>query len=48
MPQAWEQVIEQAMERSGEGLHALMDAGLPPPDEVGYELEQAGERGGGS
>jgi hypothetical protein len=24
----------------GEGLHALMDEGLPPPDEVGYELEQ--------
>jgi DEAD/DEAH box helicase domain-containing protein len=40
---AWEQVIEQAMGALGDGLRALMDAGLPPPDEVGYELEQAGE-----
>jgi DEAD/DEAH box helicase domain-containing protein len=37
---AWEKVIGQAMDVLGEGLHALMDAGLPPPDEVGYELEQ--------
>jgi DEAD/DEAH box helicase domain-containing protein len=26
-----------------DGLRDLMAAGLPPPDEVGYELEQAGE-----
>ena len=37
---AWEKVIEQAMGTLEEGLHALMAAGLPPPDEVGYELEQ--------
>jgi DEAD/DEAH box helicase domain-containing protein len=37
---AWQAVISQAMGVLGEGLHALMDAGLPPPDEVGYELEQ--------
>ena len=35
---AWEAVIDQAMGVLGEGLHTLMDAGLPPPDEVGYEL----------
>lgn len=40
---AWEMVIEQAMGTLAEGLHALMDAGLPPPDEVGYELEQVGD-----
>lgn len=40
---AWEEAIEQAMGSLAEGLHALMDAGLPPPDEVGFELEQAGD-----
>lgn len=40
---AWEDVIEHAMGMLAEGLHALMAAGLLPPDEVGYELEQAGE-----
>jgi DEAD/DEAH box helicase domain-containing protein len=40
---AWEMVVEQAMGILAEGLHALMDAGLPPPDEVGYELEQVGD-----
>ena len=39
---AWEQVTEQAMGALGNGLRYLMDAGLSPPDEVGYELEQAG------
>jgi DEAD/DEAH box helicase domain-containing protein len=40
---AWEAVIEQAMGSLSEGLHALLDAGLPPPDEVGYELDHAGD-----
>lgn len=40
---AWEEVIDQAMGALAEGLHALMDAGLPPPDEVGFELEQEGD-----
>jgi DEAD/DEAH box helicase domain-containing protein len=40
---AWESVIEQAMQSLSEGLRTLMNAGLPPPDEVGYELEQGGE-----
>jgi DEAD/DEAH box helicase domain-containing protein len=40
---AWEAVIEQAMSALADGLRALMVAGLAPPDEVGYELEQAGE-----
>ena len=39
----WEQVIEQAMSELEDGLRDLMAAGLPPPDEVGYELEQGGE-----
>lgn len=39
---AWEEVIEQAMGALGDGLRFLMDVGLPPPDEVGYELEEAG------
>jgi DEAD/DEAH box helicase domain-containing protein len=40
---AWETVIEQAMSNLAEGLRTLMEAGFPPPDDVGYELEQAGE-----
>jgi DEAD/DEAH box helicase domain-containing protein len=39
----WENVIGHAMEVLADGLRGLMDAGLPAPDEVGYELEQAGE-----
>ena len=40
---AWEKVLEQTMGALEERLGTLMEAGLPPPDEVGYELEQAGE-----
>lgn len=40
---AWEHVIEQAIGAIEDGLRLLLDAGLPPPDEVGYELAQAGE-----
>lgn len=40
---AWDEVIEQAMGALAEGLHALRDAGLPPPDEVGFELEKEGD-----
>ncbi|NMQ26322.1 DEAD/DEAH box helicase [Candidatus Accumulibacter phosphatis] len=40
---AWAAVMEQAMGSLAEGLRVLMDAGLPLPDEVGYELEQAGD-----
>jgi DEAD/DEAH box helicase domain-containing protein len=39
----WERVIEQAMSELGNSLRALMDAGFPAPDEIGYELQQAGE-----
>jgi len=38
---AWVKVIDQAMGTLGDELHALIALGLPPPDEVGYELEQA-------
>jgi DEAD/DEAH box helicase domain-containing protein len=37
----WEQVIKQAMSELKPGLRALREAGLPPPDEVGYELAEA-------
>lgn len=40
---AWASIIEEAMNSLAHGLQILMDAGLPPPDEVGYELEQNGE-----
>jgi DEAD/DEAH box helicase domain-containing protein len=40
---AWAHVIASAMGSLADGLHDLMDAGLPPPDEVGYELEHAGD-----
>jgi len=40
---AWEAVIDQAMGTLTESLRVFMDAGLPPPDEVGYELEQVGD-----
>ena len=39
----WNLVSDHAMEILSEGLHHLMNAGLPAPDEVGYELESAGE-----
>ena len=39
----WESVIDQSMSMLSESLHSLMFAGLPPPDEVGYELDLAGE-----
>lgn len=39
---AWERVIEEAMGDLRDGLHTLMDEGFPPPDAVGYELEEAG------
>jgi DEAD/DEAH box helicase domain-containing protein len=40
---AWEQVLEQTLSILVDGLSTVMAVGLPPPDEVGYELEQAGE-----
>ena len=40
---AWNSVMVQAMSSLAEGLRALMDAGLPPPEEVGYELEHLGD-----
>lgn len=40
---AWEDVINQAMGVLEDGLRVLMNVGLPPPDEIGYELEEAGE-----
>ena len=40
---AWESAIEQAMSQLSTRLRDLMDAGVMPPDDVGYELEQAGE-----
>ena len=39
----WAAVIEQAMETLADALRALMDEGVPPPDEVGFEL--AGDAG---
>ncbi len=39
---AWEAVMDQAMGSLADGLQILKEAGLPPPDEVGYELEQDG------
>jgi len=40
---AWERVIEQAMGYLADGLSVLLDAGMSPPDEVGYEFEQDGD-----
>ena len=40
---AWEAVLQQTVSVLVDGLNALVHAGLPPPDEVGYELEQDGE-----
>jgi len=39
----WDSVIDQAMEFLREELMALVQAGLPPPDEVGFELSENGE-----
>jgi DEAD/DEAH box helicase domain-containing protein len=39
----WERVIEQTMKELADGLRALMAAGLPAPDSVGFELETGGE-----
>ena len=39
----WAQVMDQAMEFLQPGLMELLDAGVPVPDEVGFELEEVGE-----
>jgi DEAD/DEAH box helicase domain-containing protein len=39
----WSEVMDQAMEFLLPGLQELHNAGAPVPDEVGYELEDAGE-----
>lgn len=39
----WAQVMDQAMESLQPGLMELLDAGVPVPDEVGFELEEDGE-----
>lgn len=39
----WERTMDQAMAFLREGLSELQAAGLPIPDEVGYELDEAGE-----
>jgi DEAD/DEAH box helicase domain-containing protein len=40
---SWIMVIDQAMSSLASGLSYLMDSGLLPPDEVGFELEQDGD-----
>lgn len=40
---AWMAIIDEAMASLAEGLHTLLDAGMPPPEAVGYELEEAGD-----
>jgi DEAD/DEAH box helicase domain-containing protein len=39
----WADIMDQAMELLQPGLMQLYDAGMPIPDEVGYELEENGE-----
>ena len=39
----WDEVISQAMESLSEGLLVLKEAGLPIPDEVGFELADNGD-----
>jgi len=39
----WAEVMDQAMEFLQPGLIELLDAGVPVPDEVGFELEEGGE-----
>ena len=40
---AWDAVIDLTMNSLIEGLSVSRDAGLPPPDEVGYELDMSDE-----
>jgi DEAD/DEAH box helicase domain-containing protein len=40
---AWQEVLDQTVSALIEGLNVLIGAGLDPPDEVGYEMEQSGE-----
>lgn len=40
---AWEDILKQSMPVLEIGLRELMDAGVPPPNEVGLELEEGGE-----
>jgi DEAD/DEAH box helicase domain-containing protein len=39
----WAEVMDQVMEFLLPGLKELLDAGVPVPDEVGFELEEDGE-----
>ena len=39
----WSEVIDQVLESLQSGLVELLDAGVPVPDEVGFELEEDGE-----
>ncbi|MEI7910137.1 MAG: DEAD/DEAH box helicase [Verrucomicrobiota bacterium] len=39
----WAEVMDQIMESLHPGLLELLDAGVPSPDEVGFELEEDGE-----
>jgi DEAD/DEAH box helicase domain-containing protein len=39
----WADVMDQVMEFLQPGLKELLDAGVPVPDEVGFELEEDGE-----
>jgi DEAD/DEAH box helicase domain-containing protein len=39
---AWDPVLYQAMDFLANGLQQLIDAELPPPDAVGFELEEDG------
>ena len=40
---AWESVLREVMASLISGLTLLMDAGVVPPDEVGFELEENGD-----
>ena len=39
----WSEVIDQVVESLQSGLVELLDAGVPVPEEVGFELEEDGE-----
>ena len=41
--QAWASVLDRVLPEVRAGMHKLMDADIPPPDEVGYE--HANDRG---
>ena len=41
--QAWAGVLDRVLQEVRAGMHRLMEAGVPPPDEVGYE--HANDRG---